>query len=887
MKKIYTLYGVCLLALIAVAVLYPHKQHYRKTKSDPEKGEENPLKLAQYLHLRYADPATGKVPFGGAYKAYQQLVARGLMPAQLRVERSASSNGWQLVSDLFPSLAITMITYDPQHPNVFYFCTGEGWGNLDEAAGAGIFKSTDGGVNWRQLPSTDTSIFDYCQDIKVHPITGDLYVATKHSGLMRSKDTGATWHEVLGATPYQTLGDTSMCNIAFTKNGGIFCTGGIFQSGGIYYSDSGDSGTWVKQSHGAPTAGIYRVQIATAPSNDSVAYAVACNTVTSEYNNSTGYPIRGIYKTTNKGATWSTLPMPGNNIYLARVQAWYDLALAVDPNDDSVVIAGGWELWRSRDGGQTWLQLADGQPDSTIGQYVHVDQHEIVFIGSDTVLFGNDGGIWESDDFTDPSPIIYSRNYGYRVTQFYQSDINPLAGNNFLCGGTQDNGTPAMQNSGISTYFDLSWADGGFCAINYINPGIIYTTPNNNGVYRFTNNELSARDTITNPYLTDANTEFINPMVMDPNNPEIIYMASDKGLWRLTNASTAKDSDWTQACEGDTAISAIGISKSQPNTVYIGYENTGTIYRIVNADTTGKTSVPIYCDPNRNLPVGDIYNPVYISSIRVDPANVNHVFAVYSNYGINNIWETHNATSSSPLWTAQNGDLPNLPVNDVFLNPGDTNVCYAATDLGVFYTTQLNGSSTQWLLSNQGLPNVRTEMFKYRPSDNAIIVATHGRGIFQSTLNISNTGSYALTWTERGPFNVGGRTRTIMVDPNDPSHHKIWAGSVSGGLWWVNNIDSLPATSGINSPITQQQGNFNCYPNPFNNLVHFTFNVPANSENNILRIFDMNGKVVQQINCQGQNHLDWQPTAGAAPGLYFAELLSGNNKYVQKIIYLK
>lgn len=342
MKRIYTLSGVYLLATLTILAISFQKYQQQKSHGTDDGDPDNPLALAQYMHMRYADPATGNVPFGGTYHAYRQLIARGLVKPRMSMERTgASPNVWQLVNDFFPSLAITMITYDPQHPNVFYFCTGEGWENEDESVGAGIFKSTDAGATWRQLPSTDTSIFDYCQDIKVHPITGDLYVATKHSGLMRSKDTGATWHEVLGATPYQTLGDTSMCNIAFTKNGGIFCTGGIFQSGGIYYSDSGDSGTWVKQSHGAPTAGIYRVQIATAPSNDSVAYAVACNTVTSEYNNSTGYPIRGIYKTTNKGATWSTLPMPGNNIYLARVQAWYDLALAVDPNDDSVVIAGG------------------------------------------------------------------------------------------------------------------------------------------------------------------------------------------------------------------------------------------------------------------------------------------------------------------------------------------------------------------------------------------------------------------------------------------------------------------------------------------------------------------------------------------------------------------
>lgn len=38
-----------------------------------------------------------------------------------------------------------------------------------------------------------------------------------------------------------------------------------------------------------------------------------------------------------------------------------------------------------------------------------------------------------------------------------------------------------------------------------------------------------------------------------------------------------------------------------------------------------------------------------------------------------------------------------------------------------------------------------------------------------------------LNWISRGPQNVGGRTRSIIIHPNDPNI--IWAGSVSGGVW--------------------------------------------------------------------------------------------------------
>ena len=61
----------------------------------------------------------------------------------------------------------------------------------------------------------------------------------------------------------------------------------------------------------------------------------------------------------------------------------------------------------------------------------------------------------------------------------------------------------------------------------------------------------------------------------------------------------------------------------------------------------------------------------------------------------------------------------------------------------------------------------------------------------------------SLNWIERGPGNVGGRTRALIVDPDDPDREIIWAGSVSGGLWkttdggrsWQAQTDHFPSLS--------------------------------------------------------------------------------------------
>jgi len=68
---------------------------------------------------------------------------------------------------------------------------------------------------------------------------------------------------------------------------------------------------------------------------------------------------------------------------------------------------------------------------------------------------------------------------------------------------------------------------------------------------------------------------------------------------------------------------------------------------------------------------------------------------------------------------------------------------------------------------------------------------------------LGNSVTADLNWIERGPANVGGRTRGLIVDPDDPSGDTWFAGSVGGGVWkttdagtsWLPLTDDLPALS--------------------------------------------------------------------------------------------
>jgi photosystem II stability/assembly factor-like uncharacterized protein len=61
------------------------------------------------------------------------------------------------------------------------------------------------------------------------------------------------------------------------------------------------------------------------------------------------------------------------------------------------------------------------------------------------------------------------------------------------------------------------------------------------------------------------------------------------------------------------------------------------------------------------------------------------------------------------------------------------------------------------------------------------------KGLQDKTIKTAIAG---LNWYERGPNNIGGRTRALMFDPNDATKKRVFAGGVGGGLWYNNDITS-------------------------------------------------------------------------------------------------
>ncbi len=805
---------------------------------------------------RRRDPATGTVPSERRWAVLDRLRAED--PSPLRLRREADLYGWVPVDDRLAGMAVTALAHDPNDPSVFYFATGEGWFNADAVRGAGIWKSTDAGATWDRLPSTDTSTFWYNQDLVVHP-SGDVYVATRSGGVQRSRDGGATWEQVLG------VGNGSVrntaCDLELTADGGVFAGIGIFDTDGIYYSDSGDPGTWTKQTNGFPSAGIWRVEIATAPSDPDVAYAVPV---------STDYLIEGTYRTEDRGQTWTAVTNPGGDRRFAARQGWYDLILAVDPTDADHVVAGGLHAWRSRDGGETWQRLSSGRPDSLLTRYMHVDQHNVVFVSPDTVYFTNDGGIYRCDNFTDDEPVIYARNDGYNTTQYYAADIARQAGDPRVLGGTQDNGSTLSLGEGLGPHLYVSGADGSFCNFDHTDADRFYTSKQYQPIYRFDNGGFELPDTLRNPLVDENQLRFINPIEMDPVDPTLLYQASSRGLQRLAGADAASGEGFVQASRNVGEISAIGISVEPPNIVFLGRRTANAeVFRLQDAHLTTADDQPYGCDANDDLPDAGLFGTVTCTSIWVNPTDANHVLVSYGNYGVNSVWESTNALDIDPRWRSVEGDLPDLPVNGIMGHPDAPHVAWVATDLGVWYTDSLAGEATAWRISSS-FPTVRTDMLRLRRADGTAVAATHGRGIWTAVLDPTGADNDPV-WLERGPTNVGGRTRALMVDPNDPTGETVWAGSVSGGLWRTRGISSVGLPGGgpsAEGPL------LTAAPNPFGRAGLDLVLESARAGEGTLELLDLWGRVVavpyRGVAAPGATRHRFVPGPGLAPGVYLA-----------------
>lgn len=646
---------------------------------------------------------------------------------------TSANSSWVPVNDFWQNIAISCIAFDPLNSAIIYVGTGEGFG-AGASRGAGIWKSVDGGTNWSQIASTQN--FFYVLDIIIRvennvsviyaAVDGGFYNGIWHgennSGIQRSVNGGSTWTNVSPNIPSTTV-KLVAADLEIAANGRIWAGSkaspysATDRGGGrIFYSDNGTS--WVTSNITTVTNGRGRVELACAPSDANTVYAVIENDGKAEV----------VKKTTNGGTIWVNLTKPvdaDNGIPstdFTRGQAWYDLILAVDPNDANTAIIGGIDLFRTTNGGTTWPQISKWSNNNNLANLncalVHADHHAIVYRpgNSSTVIFGNDGGVYYSSNITAAvnNSVIADRNKNYNVTQFYAGAIHPSVGSNIMLAGSQDNGTQRYATAGINATNEVSGGDGGYCFIDQVNGNFQIASYVYNNFYRSTNAGVDFTSTL----LEDDNTgKFINPAEYDNQNQVLYTGRNASTIYRVRQVRGTPTSAEVVTINGMTDEASHISSSPYSSTIFVGTD-VGEIFKVSNANTTANSTKI----SSSNMPAGSV------SCIEIG-ANENELIATFFNYGVTSVWYTNNGGAS---WVSKEGNLPDMPIRWALFNPNNRNEVILATELGVWATTNFNSSSPTWQASNKGLANVRVDMLQIRSSDNMVMAATHGRGVFTS-----------------------------------------------------------------------------------------------------------------------------------------------------------
>lgn len=648
-----------------------------------------------------------------------------------------SENGgedWSPVDDFMANLAVCAMIIDPNNPDVMYAGTGEGFYNVDGIRGAGVFQSTDTGVTWHQLDSTTSEDWYYVNRLAISPDSATLLAATR-TGIFRSTDQGDSWEQVIG--------DTKFLDVKFDPTDSQKAVASGYSPDLFFTEDGGQ--TWIRSSgiSHSEEGTFIRIELAYAPSDPEIVYA------SKDYNDGT------FYKSEDGGRTFSEI---STDYYYLGGQGWYDNVIWVDPTDPNVVIAGGVDLYRSTDAGETFAKISLWY-ESPVS--AHADHHFIIEhpdyngYSNRIVFFMNDGGIYKTDNVLTVEGTFgwQALNNNLGVTQFYGAAGHPETG--IIIGGTQDNGV--LSYSGHSEgWVEIYGGDGGYCAFDpedsrYCYSEYVYLTIERNSLGGKPN-ESWWEDLITGEYLdpeTDEwawksapyvildaknwDAEFIAPFILDPNDSNTM-LAGGKDLWRTNDVKTPNTVEtgpsWAsikpRIGDGYTDnITAIAVAAGDSDIIWAGHGN-GVIYR-----TAGGTSNAPYWRQ-----MGEEILPARrCQRIVIDPENVETIYVTFGGYSADNIYKS---TDAGVTWRDISGAgedaLPAAPVRSLVIHPQDSHVIYVGTEVGIFAS---DDAGETWSTTNEGPTNCSVEELFWLEGA-TLVAATHGRGLFKINLDFSS-----------------------------------------------------------------------------------------------------------------------------------------------------
>ena len=722
---------------------------------------------------------------------------------------------WRSVFDDQPALTVSALALSPSNPDVVYAGTGEATSTGGHPPGGGVFRSTDAGETWRRVGQFAGigDVLNEVRDLAVSPTDPDVaYVATAR-GLYRV-DADNPLPTKLVDSERHPFGCSSVRAFVSGTTDTVLSTCGTRDMRppdmrtSIYRIPDATHATASPDT--GPEAVLdplpsMRVVLAVAPSDPQMVYALATNSFD-------GFYLEGfhsLWRSTAAGApgSWERRAFYGDGDPLTRVllsytvkafarecgfgptpsyrgQGFYAMMLTVDPVNSDRVWVGGVDLFRSDDGGRSW-GMASSFMDDRIPEYVHADQHTMVFpagydgVTNTTAYVGNDGGVYRTTDATapttppgrvvcDPAAPGMSwepMNHGYAATQFYDGSV--MTSGRYV-GGTHDNGVVR----GDDTAGHDGWRSPTGAADNFTTtavpgePDSFVTFDLGGTMRRFADGTVIAPDAAIRSQYGEWMAQD-SPLRFDPHT--LGAWTGSHFIWRSDNGARS----FTRASTGDGYTPyAVDVAPAplDPDVV-LNARVRGPGVAIVSVDRTerGRAAGPDTVWERNAVP-----QPFEV--LEWDPREAGLV------YGLTQMFTVYRSTDSGRTWTEL---APRPPGTHMFtagawdlrVDPVHRHRLYVATGLGLFVSVD---SGVTWQRED-GVPAAPTMALDVErtPTGGIVYAFTHGRGVFRTALGDTVPGGptavvaapspTGVTVSWQPPVDDGGQPISAYVLRAEPS----------------------------------------------------------------------------------------------------------------------